>query len=81
MNKIIGLKEFRENTESYINDLKKGKSFVVVRKSKPVFKLSPVDPWGDDGVWEKVVDLRKINLEGISISEVIKSLKKTSQNE
>ncbi len=78
MNKIIGLKEFRENTESYINDLKKGKSFVVVRKSKPVFKLSPVDIWGDDGVWEKVTDLTKINTEGISISEVIKSLKKIS---
>lgn len=78
MNKIIGLKEFRENTESYINDIKNGKSFIVVRKSKPVFKLSPIDPWGDDGVWEKVVDLGNIEKNGVLISKVIKSLKKIS---
>jgi antitoxin (DNA-binding transcriptional repressor) of toxin-antitoxin stability system len=78
MSNIIGLKEFRENTENYINDLKKGKSFVVVRKSKPVFKLSPVDVWGDDGMWEKVIDFKKIQKDGVELSEIIKSLKRIS---
>ena len=31
-----------------------------MRKSKPVFKLTPLDVWGDEGVWEKVVDFTKI---------------------
>ena len=48
MTKIIGLKDLRENTEQYISSVKKGKSFLVVRRSKPIFRVSPVDEWGDD---------------------------------
>ena len=44
---IIGLKELRENIEEYIGKVEKGKSFVVVRRSHPVFKIAPVDAWGD----------------------------------
>ena len=36
---IVGLKELRENIDSYISAVEKGRSFVVVRKSKPVFKI------------------------------------------
>ena len=64
-NSIIGLKDLRENMDNYISQVQKGKSFVVVKKSKPVFKLAPLDEWGDDGVWEKVVDFAKIKKEGI----------------
>lgn len=71
---IIGLKDLRENTESYISKVKKGRSFVVVKKSKPVFKISPVDEWGDEGVWETVVDFREINPKGVSLTEVRKAL-------
>lgn len=74
-NSIIGLKDLRENTESYINKIKKGRSFVVVRKSKPVFKISPVDEWGDEGVWETVVDFTEIRPEGVPIREVRRALK------
>ena len=77
MPKIIGLKELRENTESYIAQVKKGKSFLVVRRSKPVFKLSPpVDEWGDEGTWETVVDFTKIKKSGVPIEDVIASLKR-----
>ncbi len=81
MNKIIGLKELRENTEEFIAQVKKGQSFVVVRKSKPVFKLSPIDPWGDEGLWEQVVDFTKINKRGVLISDVIVSLKRLKKHE
>jgi len=37
-NNIVGLKELRENIENYIAQVKKGKSFIVVRRSKPVLK-------------------------------------------
>ena len=40
-NSIIGLKELRENADTYISQVEKGKSFIVVRRSEPVFKISP----------------------------------------
>ena len=54
--KIIGLKELRNNTDNYISQVGKGKSFIVMRKSRPVFTISPVDKWGDEGIWETVID-------------------------
>lgn len=69
-NTIIGLKELRENMDSYISQVKKGRSFVVVKKSKPVFKLMPLDEWGDEGVWEKVVDFTKIKKGGVSLKKI-----------
>ena len=63
-NSVIGLKELRENMEGYISQVQKGRSFIVVRKSKPVFKLAPLDAWGDDGIWEKIVDFTKIKKKG-----------------
>jgi len=76
MTKIIGLKDLRENTEQYISSVKKGKSFVVVRRSKPIFRVSPVDEWGDEGVWETVVDFTKVSKKGVPIDNVIASLKR-----
>lgn len=78
MSKIIGLKELRENTENYISQVEKGKSFVVVRKSKPVFKLSPVDEWGDDGTWETVLDFSKMKNGGMPAKNFLKIIKKVN---
>ena len=74
-NSIIGLKDLRENMENYITKIKKGRSFVVVKRSKPVFKISPVDEWGDEGIWETVVDFTEINSKGVPVREVIQALK------
>lgn len=73
---IIGLKDLRENTEDYIAQIKKGRSFIVVKKSKPVFKITPVDIWGDEGVWETVVDFREINPKGVPARDALKILRK-----
>ena len=73
---IVGLKELRENIDSYISEIYKGRSFTVVRKSQPVFKISPVDVWGDEGIWETVVDFRQIDSSGVPAHDVLKSLKK-----
>ena len=43
MTKVIGLKELRTNLDIYLNELSKGRSFLVVRRSKPIFKISPPD--------------------------------------
>lgn len=70
--KIIGLKELRENTENYIKAVeKKGDSFIVVRRSKPVFKISSVT---EEGKWETVVDFTKIKKGGIKIEDVLSRL-------
>ena len=59
MNTIVGLKELRENTEQYIAAAQRGHSFTVVRRSHPIFKVVPVDKWGDEGQWETILDLTR----------------------
>lgn len=73
-NSIIGLKDLRENMDSYISQINKGKTFVVVRKSKPVFRLAPLDAWGDEGMWEKVVDFTKIKKGEVSLDDVLSKI-------
>lgn len=76
MTTIIGLKELRENTEKYIGAVGRGRSFTVVRRSRPIFKVMPVDKWGDEGKWETLIDFRKIKKRGVLASEVLKALRK-----
>ncbi len=73
---IIGLKELRLNVEKYIDLIQKGHSFVVMRKSSPVFKLEPVDAWGDEGTWETIADFTSFQPEGgVPMDELIARLK------
>ena len=76
MNAIIGLKELRTNTEKYINAVKRGRSFTVVRRSRPVFRVipEPSDEWGDDGVWETLLDFNKARKGGVPATEVLTTL-------
>lgn len=67
-NSIVGLKELRKNMENYISRAGKGESFLIIRRSKPVFRISPPE---DEGVWEEVVDFTKIKKGGISIADII----------
>lgn len=69
--KIIGLREFRENTVTVIQDIEKGGSFIVMKRNKPVFKISPVDA---NEKWEKVIDFTKIRKGGIDIDELLEHL-------
>lgn len=71
-NNIVGLKELRENLETYISKVKKGGSFIVVRKSKPVFRIAPADE--DESAWETIVDFTKIKKGGVKAQEVLKWL-------
>ena len=73
MDKIIGLKDLREHMDRYSSAVRAGNSFIVVRKSKPIFKISPPD---ENEVWETVVDFTKINKNGVSAKEVLRALHK-----
>ena len=67
---IVGLKELRENLEDYIVSVKRGKSFLVVRRSKPIFKISPPSE-NETEIWEPVIDFTKIKKGGIDINDLI----------
>ena len=71
-NTIVGLKELRENMEKYASLIKKGKSFIVVKRSKPLFKISSIDE--DDGLWETVIDFTKLKKGGIPAEELLDRL-------
>ena len=71
---IIGLKELRENTNQIIKRIDKGETILVVKKSKPIFKLSPVK--GESEIWETVADFTEIAPEGVPAERVLAALKK-----
>ena len=75
---ILGLKELRENMQKYASRVEKGESFIVVKKSKPLFKISSIDE--DEGLWETVVDFTKINKNGVPAKEVLKTLRQLNAN-
>lgn len=65
---MIGLKELRERLPDYEKRIRKGASFVVMKRSKPIFKIGPVD----EGAWETVIDFTKISKGGIDIEDLLK---------
>ena len=69
---IVGLKELRSNIEAYITKIQKGESFIVVRRSKPVLKISSPDERSE--LWEPVIDFTKIRKGGISIADLLSRL-------
>jgi antitoxin (DNA-binding transcriptional repressor) of toxin-antitoxin stability system len=69
---IIGLKEFRQNADTFIKRIDKGESFTVLKRSRPVFKLTPVE---EEEMWETVVDFTKIDKNGVSAKDILKSIK------
>ena len=69
MEKIIGLKELRENMEKYAKRVNKGESLLVVRRSKPLFRVSPVEE-----EWETVADFTKVRKGGIPIKDLLSRL-------
>ena len=67
---IINLKDLRENVTKYASRIDKGDSFIVMRRSKPLFKICPVD---EDG-WETVIDFTQFRKGGMPVNEVIRAL-------
>lgn len=70
---IIGLKELRENMETYITKVQNGEQITVFRRSTPLFTINPIDD--DESHWETVIDFTEINKNGVSGREILKSLR------
>ena len=73
MEQLIGLKELREKLGKYVARVKKGESFVIIKKSKPVFKIVPFE---SEEKWETVADFTSINKNGVSAQKILKELRK-----
>ncbi len=71
---IIGLKELRENTEIYIKRVNRGESITVMRRSTPLFRLTPVD--SEETGWEPIADFTTIDKQGVSARDILDSLRK-----
>jgi len=76
---IIKSRDLRDNMQGVADAVAQGKSFLVMKQSKPLFKIikSDVDEWGDKGNWTTVVDFEK---DDITVDDFMKKLKKV-QNE
>lgn len=70
----VGLKELRENMETYIKRINAGESLTVFRRSTPLFRLSPVD--AEETGWETVIDFTEENGHGVSGRDLLASMKK-----
>ena len=71
MDKIVGLKELRNRLDFYANEVKKGRSLIVVKRSKPLFKVSPLD---EVEQWEEVADFTKIRRGGVKAKDLLSRL-------
>ncbi len=78
MKNIIGFKEFRENAEKYIRQVEKGRSFTIVRRSKPVLRITSPDE--DENLWETIIDFTKIKKGGVPAKDVLAVLKRLSKH-
>ncbi|OGI71602.1 hypothetical protein A3J61_01655 [Candidatus Nomurabacteria bacterium RIFCSPHIGHO2_02_FULL_38_15] len=66
---IVPFKEFRLNAPKYIKALEAGASFLVMKRSRPAFRLEPVFE-----VWETIGDFSKLRGGGISAKKLAKAL-------
>ena len=69
---IIGLKELRENMETYITKVQNGEQITIFRRSTPLFTINPID--SEETGWETVIDFTEINKDGVSAREILKSI-------
>jgi prevent-host-death family protein len=68
---IIALKDLRLNTQRYLDAVQKGESFVVVKRSRPAFRMEPIEEQ-----WETVADYTDLPGGGLPIDDFIGRLEK-----
>lgn len=71
MEDMIALKDLRLNMEKYTKKIQDGHSFIVLKRNKPIFKISPVD---SDSRWEELIDFTKMKKGGVDIDSLISAL-------
>ena len=77
MKSLIGLKELRENMDTFAAEVRKGKSFLVMRRSKPLFRITPPDDANE--LWETVIDFTEFYKNGIPANQLLKKLRSLNE--
>jgi antitoxin (DNA-binding transcriptional repressor) of toxin-antitoxin stability system len=72
---IIGLKNLRENMETFIDRVQKGESLTVLRRNQPIFQITPIETTNESD-WETVIDFTEINPKGVPANDLLKALQK-----
>ncbi|MEK7172417.1 MAG: hypothetical protein AAB723_00445 [Patescibacteria group bacterium] len=70
MENIISVKSLRQNMADYARQIEKGATFIVFKRSKPLFRVSPVP--GE--IWEEALDFTKIKKGGVDIKDILSRL-------
>ena len=70
---IINLREFRENVQTYADKVEDGASFIVMKQSKPLFKI--ISPWASFDFTEDVCEYG--GKKGIPVDRAIDILEKS----
>ena len=70
MKNIISLKNLRENMQTYSQKVEQGHSFIVLKRSKPIFRILPVE----DSTWEEVIDFTQIKKGGVDVKDLLARL-------
>lgn len=79
MPQIIGLKQLRQNVSEYAKQVQKGKTFIVVKQSKPLFTIGPVeevDEREDEKGWKTMIDFTNLRKGGVDAREILRALVK-----
>lgn len=58
MTRIIGIKQLHKELKKVSEETRKGHSFLVVKNSKPVFQINPIDD--EDEMLYSLEDFKKI---------------------
>jgi len=66
---IVPFKDFRLNSQKYINAVGRGESFLVMKRSRPIFRMEPVRER-----WESL-DLRDKKGNGMPAEKFLKILR------
>ena len=76
MSTIIGIKELRQDMEHYAREVKRGRSFIVVKHSRPVFSIvSVLQTLEDEKQWQTVLNFHEIRKGGVSFDDLGTALK------
>jgi prevent-host-death family protein len=70
METIVGLKELREHIDKYASRAQKGETLMVVRRSKPLFRITGAE----EAEWEEVIDFTKIKKGGVKMQDILSRL-------
>ena len=80
MPKDISIKELRQNLSEIANQVERGQTFRVIRRSKPSFFLMNIDVDSADEGWETVVDFtdggKKRGMPAKNVMKIIKKIRR-----